>query len=576
MKKPLMEYSLDAESGVYIRPGNSGIGYEDGGESRLIGIATAIKDRATFSEELLSYMTDWPSEYHFSRKRHLVLRPFNIQPGEKVLELGAGCGSITRYLAEIGAEVTAVEGEHARAVIAAKRCEGYSNVRFIVDNFLSLDIPDEFDWVLMIGVLEYSQKYGTSENRQADYLDVAKRFLKSSGTLVAAIENKLGLKYFNGAGEDHNGQIFYGPQDLYCSNDVTTWGRQELVEILSESGFSHTHFFGAFPDYKLPKVIIDERIKSVPNFRAEELLHYVVSLDYTGKNQRLFDESMVLASLRKNGLMIDMANSFIVAAKLKEDAWGFDDRLLAHYFSVDRKKEQCTYTRFLCEDGKTIVVDKRSIDKKPGSSFNCIIVTTTNGEVIKITQETESLCTEYRNGSLLGFDFSKAVKRKKIEQVRKILGRWLIFLVQNFPFYNRDSGETIEVSSLRGRNMQSVLIEGAALDCGPQNIITGEADYAFDLEWQADRPIPLAWVLNRSAIHINRHRHSADQLVSATEIVSFVSEMLGLALSTMDFQEAAHLEKQFQSGVAHVEPSGSMPLTNGLFGQLSVENATAR
>ena len=85
-----------------------------------------------------SYMKDWPSEYHLSRKRHLIVRPLDIKPGDKVLELGCGCGAVTRYLLEIGANVTAVEGEISRATVAAKRCEGFSNVRFFVDDFLDI------------------------------------------------------------------------------------------------------------------------------------------------------------------------------------------------------------------------------------------------------------------------------------------------------------------------------------------------------------------------------------------------------------------------------------------------------
>jgi 16S rRNA A1518/A1519 N6-dimethyltransferase RsmA/KsgA/DIM1 with predicted DNA glycosylase/AP lyase activity len=55
-------------------------------------------------------ITDWPTEYHFSRQRHCLLRPLNIQAGEDVLELGCGCGAMTRYLGEIGAIVDSIEG----------------------------------------------------------------------------------------------------------------------------------------------------------------------------------------------------------------------------------------------------------------------------------------------------------------------------------------------------------------------------------------------------------------------------------------------------------------------------------
>jgi len=333
-------YEFNAEAGVYCRSGYSGIGYTDGVEAELYGIVSQVRDRSLLSGEFLPYMRNWPAEYHFSRKRHLVLRPFAIQPGDRVLELGCGCGAITRYLAELGAEVTAVEGELARARVAAKRCEGMSNVRFIVDDFLSLELEERFDWVLMIGVFEYSQKYGRTENRQLEYLDVVKRHLASDGTMVVAIENKLGIKYLNGAGEDHNGMLYYAPQGLYADRDVTTWGRAELLQQFAAAGFESADLFTAFPDYKLPKVLFSERIDSEREFRAEELVHYCASLDYRGKNTRNFDESLVLGSLRKNGLLTDFGNSFVVALRQGAEQGPISDRsVLAYYYSVDRRSQ---------------------------------------------------------------------------------------------------------------------------------------------------------------------------------------------------------------------------------------------
>ncbi len=557
-------YVLDERSGVYTRPGSQGIGYRDGGEDKLARIIQSVTDRSTLSAELVGHMNDWPSEYHFSRKRHLVLRPFEIKRGDRVLELGSGCGSITRYLAEIGAEVTAVEGELSRASVAAKRCEGFQNVRFIADNFLALDVPEKFDWVLMIGVLEYSQKYASSSDRQREYLDIARRYLKPNGTLVIAIENKIGLKYLNGAGEDHNGKRFYGPQDLYGDNDITTWGRAELRDMLSSAGCVQSRFFGAFPDYKLPKVIFSEDIDQHRDFRAEELVHYSKSLDYRGKNERVFDESMVLSSLRKNGLMTEMANSFVIACRLDSQQDGFDPNVLAHYFSVDRKQHLCTHTRFMAGVNGQVTVIKKPMGSEQAGGGGPIFVTTGDGDLMQITQFEEKAASDYFPGRLMGFEISRALKKSDGDQLKALLKTWTAFLLHSFEVTCRHTGKKLSVADLRGRQLASIAIEGAALDCGPQNIVLGERIHAFDLEWQADRPVPLGWVLNRNAKHAVRMRHSSKHLIQAPDIVGFVAEMLGLTAMTDDIDEATHLEKQFQSGVALVEPSNLTPLSEAL------------
>jgi SAM-dependent methyltransferase len=155
----MKNYSFDPAKSIYHRIDKKGIGYADGGESYLQKIMESEADLSTLSDELQPYMKDWPSEYHLSRKRHLILKPFNIKKNDSVLELGCGCGAVTRYLAEIGADVTAVEGEVARATVAAKRCKGFENVKVAADDLLDIDLDKKFDWVLLIGVFEYSQKY---------------------------------------------------------------------------------------------------------------------------------------------------------------------------------------------------------------------------------------------------------------------------------------------------------------------------------------------------------------------------------------------------------------------------------
>lgn len=63
----------------------------------------------------------------------------NIQAGEDVLELGCGCGAMTRYLGEIGAIVDSIEGTSSRARIAGERCRELENVKIHVDNFLEYE-----------------------------------------------------------------------------------------------------------------------------------------------------------------------------------------------------------------------------------------------------------------------------------------------------------------------------------------------------------------------------------------------------------------------------------------------------
>jgi len=154
--EPQNRYRKDAALKLYRRPGFAGLACSDGGaaERHLADALGCARDRGTFSEPLRQAIVDWPSEYHLSRERHCIVRPLGIRKGDRVLELG--CGAVTRYLGEIGAVVAAVEGAPQRARIAAERCGDLPNVTVFNDDVLAFESEARFDWVLLIGVLEYA------------------------------------------------------------------------------------------------------------------------------------------------------------------------------------------------------------------------------------------------------------------------------------------------------------------------------------------------------------------------------------------------------------------------------------
>ena len=65
-----------------------------------------------------------------------------IEPGDKVLEIGPGIGTLTQGLAEAGADVTAVELDKKLPAILAKTLEGYDNIRIVPGDILKVDIPE--------------------------------------------------------------------------------------------------------------------------------------------------------------------------------------------------------------------------------------------------------------------------------------------------------------------------------------------------------------------------------------------------------------------------------------------------
>lgn len=66
-----------------------------------------------------------------------------IKPGEAVLEIGPGIGTLTQGLAEAGAQVTAIELDRKLLDVLAKTLQGYDNVRVVHGDILRIDISRE-------------------------------------------------------------------------------------------------------------------------------------------------------------------------------------------------------------------------------------------------------------------------------------------------------------------------------------------------------------------------------------------------------------------------------------------------
>lgn len=66
----------------------------------------------------------------------------DIKPGDAVLEVGPGIGTLTQGLAEAGANVTAVEIDRRLLEVLSKTLEGYENVRIVHGDILRINVAE--------------------------------------------------------------------------------------------------------------------------------------------------------------------------------------------------------------------------------------------------------------------------------------------------------------------------------------------------------------------------------------------------------------------------------------------------
>jgi len=320
MEFPLLKCNalIKTDSGVWTIDSKGSFDYSDGGfaEEYLNTVMRDSQDLSSQSAELEGKIIDWPSEYHLSSQRANLLKGLNLDGIQNVLELGSGCGAITRYLGELGINVDAIEGSSQRAEITRLRCRDLENVHVINANFNDLEFPEAaYDAILLIGAVEYAKKYfpDSVNGKEAviNILSLARSALNKDGLLFVAIENRMGLKYWLGASEDHYGKPDVGLYGYPQDQGIRTYDKREWEQLLERADTKCYQFTYPFPDYKFPKALLsDDYIKN--DEYAYSILYRLSSRDYSKTWRPNTNEFLLWESLHQSGYLEEFANSFFI------------------------------------------------------------------------------------------------------------------------------------------------------------------------------------------------------------------------------------------------------------------------
>lgn len=106
-----------------------------------------VNDLATAEREMLS----------------LTCKRAGVEDGMRVLDLGCGWGSLTRWIAEQypNSHVTAISNSQTQGEFIRQRCEqsGFSNVEVLTANVAEAQFDPQFDRVLSIEMFEHMKNY---------------------------------------------------------------------------------------------------------------------------------------------------------------------------------------------------------------------------------------------------------------------------------------------------------------------------------------------------------------------------------------------------------------------------------
>lgn len=443
-------------------------------------------------EEALKNSHEWPVLYHLSDMRWNLLEWYPLENAD-VLEIGSGCGALTGILSDKAESVTCIELSRKRSLINAYRNREKTNIKIIVGNFQDIPITEKYDYITLIGVWEYSGLYVEHEAPYLYILKLIKNYLKPDGKLIVAIENKMGLKYLNGAREDHTGKLYSGINDYIGEEDVRTFSKPEIEKMLAAAGFSEYCFYYPMPDYKIPECIYTDKL--LP--QATELRYYRNNYDmpriYNFYTATSYDQ------ICKDDMFPYFSNSFLFVCGEKESKLNYIK------YNRERREEFRFSTSVEEKDNKTYVV-KRPLNKKAEKRVYDLLH---YEEVWKDMLPNLKYAEGRIEGKTYVMEFIEGI------DLQMYLYRWihtpgnLISKIKEFECkYFLPENKNLEVfhfSEAFGRVFGCICPEkGQSLkytniDLSFANLKltpTGEI-YNFDYEWVFDFPIPYEFVLWR-------------------------------------------------------------------------------
>ncbi len=552
------------DSGVWVPVGaeRMQIDYTDGDTSEL-AVHQAIsqaKDRSVDSLELDLNWTEWALEYHLSSKRANIYRGLDLRGAERVLEVGCGCGAITRFLGEQGLQVDAIEGTQRRAEIARLRSAELDNVQIVCSNYHDLSLPaDAYDLIIFTGVLEYSGAYAapglSPEEQLKQTLQSAMVALAPAGAILIAIENRLGFKYLAGAGEDHLnlahiGVLGYPELDSEAkrTRGIRTWSKPEWQQIFSDLAIPAHSFAYPFPDYKIPEALLsDSFLSTYPD--ADELINDIESRDYVHHWISPVSERSFWRAAQAASNMDQFANSFLIG--LAKDQAMLDQMMGFDFVRFANPRRYPEYRRMVRKEAGLEKVERAPINAEQIDARDAL-----ESSVVKHNQlEGEA----YRVGITLSRYWQDQLRLyPEFSVFEKLLRQYYSWLVQVFDGYSKT------------RDL---------LDALPQNIIiqpgqSPENWQLIDQEWSAKQEITAEQVFFRAVLNFGLSAQSVvarlsmdpgeqlytDQYVpveTLSDLLHWSFAVVGTDL-TSNFELYVAWEKCFQAQVIRPEFGASL------------------
>lgn len=418
--------------------------------------------------------------------RENIINWYPFKKDSTILEVGGGLGSITGHLCKAAKKVVSNEYSKRRAENIFYRHQECDNLEVVVGNIEKIEFEEKFDYIVLIGVFEYSKRFFSHEKPFHYFLEILKRLLKEDGVILIAIENRYGMKYFAGSNEDHYPEKYlslYG----YDNKDIQTFGKQELTNIINESGFKYQKFYYPYPDYKMPYLIYtDERLPKFTEIKHLYLYNH-------GEQFYNFDYRKIIPGLIQNNQYGFFANSFLVEITNKKENISDINYVKTFLF----RKRNCQVNTIFSKDNEICKIPKfEETEKHLENMIKTNEKLTKLGlNVANITKKEKKYFIEFISGDTLTECIKKLADTGNVQEIKNEIEAYYNIL-KKISIKSQIKKYCIEEEKEYFGNQKIDILKLGLYDFHTSNIIKNEKGYfVIDQEWITNRDIPLKYML---------------------------------------------------------------------------------
>ena len=288
--------------------------YKDSGKEKITDTDRAVQ-KYVFSQNTQDYESVLQEEGRFpvylalSELRRGLFNWYDFRENARILEIGGGYGALTGLFCEKAEQVTVTERSLFRAQIMEKRYQAVENLSIYAGDILDMSFGEGFDYIILTGILERAGAGSFDNGIYAAYLRALQRFLKPEGILLAAVDNRYGLRYFAGMKDIHTGKVFDSIRRYPEGNrGAHSFTRKEIDRIWDLAGYKTKKVYYPLPDYRLPQLIYTDAYLPENNV-SERLIPY-----YPNHDSMILNENSLYNDIVENNVFPFFANSFLIEA----------------------------------------------------------------------------------------------------------------------------------------------------------------------------------------------------------------------------------------------------------------------